>query len=137
MRRHTALESFGQRCAWAGPHHVGSSMRWGKNLPFTIPLSRSFFEELVNGGANVVLRVKPRKLLVGVERCSPYEATVVLVLHAEQREVEAGEVVVVDAAVDKGCRKTDLADVLLDGELGCPQRERPPVLAEYRVVGHA
>jgi hypothetical protein len=84
-----------------------------------------------------VLRVKPRKLLIGVERCAPHEAAVALVLHAKQGEVEAGEVVVIDAAVDESCRQADLADVLLDGELWRPQRERSPVVAKYRMVGHA
>ena len=112
-------------------------MQWGGNLPFTIPLSWSFFEQLIDGGANVVLRIKPRKLLVGVERCPPYEAAIVLVLHAEQGKVEAGEVVVVNAAVDKSCGQTNLSDVLLDSEFWCPQGKRSPLSAKYRVVWHA
>lgn len=137
MRGQKALESFGERCAKAGPYHVGNRMPWGEDLPFAIPLSRSFFEQLIDGGADVVLGIKPWKFLVRVERRSPHEAAVILVLHAKQGKVEAGEVVVVNAAVDKGCGQANLSDVLLDSELWCPQGERSPFPAKYGVVGHA
>lgn len=55
-----------------------------------------------------------------MEGCLPDEASIRLVLHTEQGEVEAGEVVVVDAAIHKSRREAYLADVLLDGELGGP-----------------
>ena len=84
-----------------------------------------------------MLRVKPRKLLVRVKRCLPDKAAVGLVFHAEQRKVETGEVVVVNAAVDKGCRKSDLTNVLLDSEFGCPHGKRSPLVAKYRMIRHA
>lgn len=52
----------------------------------------------------------------------PYEASVRLQLHAEEGVGKAGEVVVVDAGVDEGGWKSDLADVILNGELLCPER---------------
>lgn len=108
-----------------------------RDSPFAIPLARAFLEQLEDGGADVVLRVEPGKFLVGVEGGLPNEAAVVLMLHAEEGKVEAGEVVVVNAAVDKGGGQSDLADILLDGELGGPEREGSPVVAENGMIGHA
>jgi len=67
----------------------------------------------------------------------PNETTVVLKFHLEEGIWEAGEVVVIDAAVDKRSRKTDLFDVVLDGELGSPQRYGFPTTAEDGMIRHA
>lgn len=72
-----------------------------------------------------------------MKRCLPYEATVVLELHLEKRILETGEVVVVDAGVDEGRRDADLPHVILDGELGLPHGQGPPVFAKGGVVWHA
>lgn len=41
-------------------------------------------------------------------------------LHAEEREIEAGKIIVVNTAVNESRRQTNLADVLFDCEFGCP-----------------
>ena len=60
-----------------------------------------------------------------------------LQLHAEQREIQAGEIIMVDAAVDKRRGETNLADVLLDGELWRPHGQGSQVVAKDGVVRHA
>lgn len=67
----------------------------------------------------------------------PNKATVALQLHPEKRIGEAGEVVVINAAIYKSSWKTNLPDVVLDGELGGPQRHRSPAPVKDGMVGHA
>jgi hypothetical protein len=66
-----------------------------------------------------------------MKRCLLDKASVVLQLYAEQREIQASEVVVVDAAVP------NLADVLLDRKFRRLHRQRSQTVARYGVVRHA
>ncbi len=52
--------------------------------------------------------VEPWKQRVWVKGSFPGKTAVRLQFHAEQREGKAGEVVVVDAGIDKGGGKADL-----------------------------
>ncbi len=67
----------------------------------------------------------------------PFESAVGLQFHAEERVRQRGEVVVVYAGIDERRRQADLADVILDGELGAPVGEGGPALAVDAVIGHA
>lgn len=67
----------------------------------------------------------------------PDEAAIILMFHAKEGEVEAGKVVVICAAIDKGGGQANLADILLDCEFWSPHWECLPALAKYGVVGHA
>ncbi len=52
--------------------------------------------------------VQPGQGCIRVKWGFPDEGAVGLDFHAEERIGEGGEVVIVDAGVDKGCRKADL-----------------------------
>ena len=98
--------------------------------------------------------VEPWERLIGVKGGCPLESAVFLKLHAEQWIWQAGEVVVVDARVDKGRGKTDLysiqscpyqsymfeipdlPDIILDGEFAAPERQTWPVMAVDGMIGH-
>lgn len=67
----------------------------------------------------------------------PHEAAIILQLHLEEGIRQRGEIVVVDAGVDKSCRDAELADVILYCELGGPHRQCYPVGAEDGMVWHA
>src|SRR5947207_2391913 len=88
--------------------------------PVTGPLPWPVFENLDDGGSNIVFSIEPRQRDIWVERSFPDEASVALKLHAEQWVGETGKVVVVDASVNKGSRQAYLADIVFDGELGTP-----------------
>lgn len=70
-----------------------------------------------------MLRVKPGEWFVRMKRSRPLESAVRLDLHTKQGKGQAGEIVVVDAGVDKRCRKADLATAvsfaLVEGDRGC------------------
>jgi hypothetical protein len=84
-----------------------------------------------------VLGVQPRQRLVWVERGLPFEAVVFLKLHAEEGVGEAGEVVVINAAVDE-CRRDPAAfHVLLEGVFARPERQGRPSFTEYGMIWHA
>lgn len=84
-----------------------------------------------------MLGIEPGKRLVGCKGGLPDEAAVGLKVHAEERVGLGGEIVVVDAAVDKRRGHVERAHVLLDLELWLPHGQGLPVTAEGGVVGHA
>lgn len=95
-------------------------------LPVTVPFLRAVLEDLQQGRSHVVLGVQPGEWDLRIERRTPFEAAVFQQLHLEERVGQAGEVVVVDAGVDEGGGHAELADVVLDGELGRPLRDGGP-----------
>lgn len=67
----------------------------------TRPFSMAIFKDLEHSRADVVFCVQPRERLVRVERGRPAKTAVGLQFHAEERIVETGKVVVVDAGIDE------------------------------------
>lgn len=83
-----------------------------------------------------MLGVEPRQRCFRVKRGVPFETAILQQLHLEQGIRQTGEVVVVDAGVDKSSRQTQLTDIILDGKLWRPKRHRKPGAVDG-VVGHA
>lgn len=81
--------------------------------------------------------IEPREGYVRVKGRLPFETAVGFQFHAEERIGQTREVVIIDAGIDKRRRQADLSDVVLDGELGAPKRQRRPSLAVDAVVRHA
>jgi hypothetical protein len=106
-------------------------------LPLAVPLPWSFLKQLEYCWPYVVFRVEPWEWLIRVKRGLPYKTSVMLQLHAEQGEIQTGEIIVVDAAVHKRRWKSNLANVLLDCKLGRPHGQRSQVVAKDGVVRHA
>lgn len=92
----------------------------------SVPFLRAVLENLQQRRTNVMLGVQPRQRDFRIERRTPLEAPVWQQLHLEERVWQAREVVIVDAGVDKGGGHSELADVVLDGELGRPLRDGGP-----------
>lgn len=100
------------------------------------PLGDAVLEELENRGANIVLSIEPRQLCIFVEGCLPDKGAIILDFCTKERIEERGEVVVVDAGINKSGREVELAYVVLYLVLGSPERERGPILVVGRVIGH-
>lgn len=74
---------------------------WNEGLPVTRPFAKAIFKDLDHTRAHVVFGVQPRERLVRMERGGPAKTAVGLQFHAEERVVQTGEVVVVDAGIDE------------------------------------
>lgn len=108
-----------------------------RKVPTASPLPRPILEDLQHGGPDIMFGIEPRQRDVRMEGGPPLEAAVGLKVHAEERIRQAGEVVVVDTRIDEGGGEADLADIVLDGKLGAPEREGGPLLVgEDAVVRH-
>lgn len=84
-----------------------------------------------------MLSIEPGEWVVWVEGRLPDEGLVGLQLHAEEGKGQTGEVVIVDAGVDKGRGHVELAHIFLDAILLGPKRQGRPVLVKGGVIGHA
>lgn len=93
-----------------------------EELPMARPFPWTVFEDLQDCRPDVVFGVEPGERDVWVKGRLPFEAAVGFQFHAEERIWQAGEVVVIDARIYKGRGQADLSDVILDGELGAPER---------------
>lgn len=101
----------------------------------TMPSLGTILENLQQGRPNIMLDIQPRQLDIGMKRRMPLKAPVRHQLHLKQRIRQAGEIIIVDPRVDKGGGQLQLPDIVLDGELGRPQRHRGPG-AMHGVIGH-
>ncbi|KAL5946858.1 hypothetical protein ACKVV1_011558 [Pyricularia oryzae] len=108
-----------------------------RDPPATSPPLGAFLEDAEDCSAKVVLAVDPGELGVGVERRLPHERSVFLQLHTKERVGQRGEVVVVDARVDKGgLEALERPHVRLNLVLGPVKRQAGPVRVVGRVVRH-
>lgn len=100
-----------------------------------MPLLRPVLEDLKQGRAHVVLSIQPWQGSLGIERRTPLETAIIEEFHLKERVRETGEIIIVDARIDKSGRQSQLAHVILDGELGRPLRDSRPGPVN-RVIRH-
>ena len=72
-----------------------------------------------------MLCVKPRDGYGGIKRRLPLETAVELQSHAEKRHGQRGEIVVIDACIDKGSREVDLNAKMPVSALGFHRGSEP------------
>ena len=106
------------------------------SIPMSGPFPRSVLEYLKDRRTGIMLCVKPRDGYVGIKRSLPLEATIRLQSHTEERHGKTGEIVIVNACVDKGSGDADLICAVLVSALRCGQEIRnslsPAVLLRYQ-----